>query len=383
MERPTHPVDWELIERYLAGDLSGEERLRAESSLRGHPRLREMLDVVERKLASVDGGEPRAVEQAYAMLMARVRTREEKMDSGVSDRRRAAEGRVLLLGGRTLRLGVRSLRTSRMKYAMSALAVTAAAMLFVTAVPTIRRTVSQHQSVVISRVYTTYRAQQATVTLDDGSTVTLAPETWMHYTVDRAGVRSIELIGEAVFSVVSHVRTPFVVHTGSVTTRVLGTTFDVRCYAGDAATLVTVVNGRVATSSHATPVVLVAGTMARVTDSSTTVSPVSNPTHVVSWTQGDLVFTEAPLPVVLATLSRWYGYEFHMADTTLASKVISGKFRTDQITETMNTLKAVLGVTMSFDGKVVTLRLPRTADTQSRRTSTREFLHNLESEVGK
>jgi len=256
-----------------------------------------------------------------------------------------------------------------------------AAVLVVIAIPTMRRTVSRQRSGGTSRVYATHRAQQATVTLDDGSTVMLAPETRIHYTADRVGIRSVELVGEAFFTVAPHVERPFVVHTGSVTTRVLGTTFDIQRYAGDAATLVTVVTGRVATGSHTTPVILVAGTMARVTDSSTTVSPVSSPTQVVAWTQGSLVFNEAPVPIVLATLSRWYGYEFHIADTALASKVISGRFRTDQLTVTINTLKAVLGVTMVFDGKVVTLRLQRTADTQFRRT--REFLRNLEPEVGK
>jgi len=86
---------------------------------------------------------------------------------------------------------------------------------------------------------------------------------------------------------------------------------------------------------------------------------------------------------MLTTLSRWYGYEFHLADTTLARQYVSAGFPTDRVADAMNTLKAVLGVTMTFDGKVVTLQRERTVDSPSKRTSTHEFLNHTDSEVGK
>jgi len=239
------------------------------------------------------------------------------------------------------------------------------------------------ERILISRTYATQTAQRATVTLDDGSTVVLAPESRVCFTLNGMGRRSVDLVGEALFTVTQRPDHPFVVRTGAVSTRVLGTAFDVRRYAADTATLVTVLSGRVASGGSARPVVLTAGRIGRITDSTAVVSATPNPAHAVLWTQGRLEFNDTPVPAMLATLGRWYGYEFRLADTTLATRYVSVGFKTDRVEETMSTLKALLGVTMTFEGKVVTLHLEHAWHNTPRSTRNREFPGNSSSEVGK
>jgi len=206
-----------------------------------------------------------------------------------------------------------------------------------------------------ARTYTADRAQRTTVQLADGSTVVLAPETRLTYITDASGARVATLVGEAFFTVASQTHRPFLVRTGVVTTRVLGTAFDVRRYASDLSTQVAVISGRVSVGGEMTPVVLNAGSTALATDSTVTVGIRTDPMSTISWTQGRLVFDNAPVSAMLAALSRWYGYEFRLADTTLATRHVSIVLATDQAAETMNTVKALLRVTMTFDGNIVTL----------------------------
>ena len=230
--------------------------------------------------------------------------------------------------------------------------------------------------------YTTGRGQQATVELSDGSTATLAPDTRVTYTVDRAGARSVQLVGEAFFIISHAIGQPFVVHTGSATTRVLGTAFDVRRYPNESFTEVTVVNGRVAAGGRTGSAVLSAGMIGRVTDSTIVSERVKDSTRMSLWTDGNLVFNHTPVSVVLATLSRWYDYEFRLTDTTLAKRSISAEFRTNQAAETMAALRIVLGVTMTFDGKIVTLN-PTKDGAVPRRQSIRGSFNHSDLEVGK
>jgi transmembrane sensor len=249
--------------------------------------------------------------------------------------------------------------------------------------PWVHASRSAHHGTAISHQYTATRGQRVTVRLADGSTVTLAPETQLRYTVDHDGTRTADLVGEAYFVVASRAHQPFVVRTGAVATRVLGTAFDVRRYPDERVTQVSVISGRVATGGHVTPVVLSAGALGRVTDSSVTVSTLGDPLRAISWTQGHLVFDNVPVPVMLAALGRWYGYEFHLTDTTLAARHVSVAFSADAPTDAMNMVKAVLGVTMTFDGNVVTLQ-PRGADHHPvSRTSPNPLSRNTEPEVGK
>jgi len=85
------------------------------------------------------------------------------------------------------------------------------------------------------------------IKLEDGTTVDLNAGSTLTYSADfgAAGERVVQLEGEAFFDVAENPARPFLVKTGDVTTRVLGTAFDVRAYGNQNDIVISVVRGKV------------------------------------------------------------------------------------------------------------------------------------------
>jgi len=237
------------------------------------------------------------------------------------------------------------------------------------------------------RYYATTTGQQATITLDDGSRVTLAPESRLTVS-GRFGRddRTLTLDGEAYFTVASHQGAPFVVRTRSGETRVLGTAFDVRQYATDLLMHVAVMQGKVAVGRHVRdrePVTVPAGFIAMLGNEMTWLTGMSDSAEYTAWKDGRLVFTDASVADMLATVGRWYGYQFRLADSTLATQHVTATIKLNGDTAlVLRSLKSLLEVTMTFDGPVVTLSRRKEALSSRPRPLERDaFSHS--SEIGK
>jgi len=236
--------------------------------------------------------------------------------------------------------------------------------------------------------YVTAVGQTATVTLTDGSHVTLAPRTTLRILPGFGeSSRTIWLRGEASFDVVGRSTHPFVVQTGSATVRVLGTRFTIRRYDTDAVAHVFVMDGKVAISGSddsRKDVTLTAGMMGDIRDSVTLVTPVDAAKEYMQWIDGKIVFHHVQTTDVLAALTRWYGFEFRCADTTLASRHLTAWMSTESSAAALSTLKQVLDVDLTFDANVVTLhprRQPR--DDGMRQGPRQERLSSPHTEVGR
>jgi ferric-dicitrate binding protein FerR (iron transport regulator) len=213
-----------------------------------------------------------------------------------------------------------------------------------------------------AQTYTTAAGEQQRITLGDGSMVRLAPSSTLRVPADFGHeIRRVQLDGQAQFIVRQTAGLSFVVQTGRVTTRVLGTTFDVRRYSGDPHVRVAVTQGKVAVGSSDRRVTLTAGLVAYATDSSAVLATMERAGEVSAWTNGHLAFQEASIGTVLAQLERWYGYRFTLTDTAMASRPVTVTFDANDRQGTLVLLRHVLGVTMQFDSNTVTLRPRRPA----------------------
>jgi len=206
--------------------------------------------------------------------------------------------------------------------------------------------------------YVTAPTQQATLTLEDGTRVMLAPASELRV-IEGFGRtdRTIALRGEAYFTVRPDGSTPFFVRAGRVTARVLGTTFSVRHYAADSYVQVAVTSGKVSVGNGqgVPPLILTGGGVGIATDSSATVLSPDSAQAYAAWTQGQLVFRATPMTEVLATLSRWYGYRFQLADSTLAQQSLTAVLDAKSSARALGTIRLLLNIDLTFDGDVVTL----------------------------
>lgn len=214
-----------------------------------------------------------------------------------------------------------------------------------------------------TREYVTHRAQRTTINFPNGTQVTLAPETRVRYTVNTRGVQMVDVDGDAWFSVVHDARRPLFVRAGTATTQVLGTQFEVRRYPGERIVHVTVVSGKVAvvgTDARARMTVS-AGMVALVHDSTVTRMAVDSVRPYTSWTPTELIFRSVPAPEVLATLTRWYGYRFQLADSALAGESLTMVLDARSSSNALRTIELLLNVDLTFDGDLVTLHAHRSS----------------------
>lgn len=85
-----------------------------------------------------------------------------------------------------------------------------------------------------------------TIYLPDGSTVILNEGSKLNYPAAFNGrIREVYLSGEGYFDIKHNPKLPFLVHSGKLIIKVLGTAFDIKAYPGDESIQVTVTRGKV------------------------------------------------------------------------------------------------------------------------------------------
>lgn len=167
-------------------------------------------------------------------------------------------------------------------------------------------------------------SQAVTITLPDRSTMVLLPHTQASYPpIFGQTRREVHLKGEAVFAVVHDSHRPFLVRSGPIITKVLGTRFRVRAVPSDSQIIVSVLSGKVSVYSPPHPsapihqrasnlpgVVLTANQQViyQVEKASYQKQLVDQP-RLLSPNQSeeDFVFRDTPLTDVFARIQKSYG----------------------------------------------------------------------------
>ena len=148
------------------------------------------------------------------------------------------------------------------------------------------------------------------VILPDSSRIWLRALATLRYREDfnRHAERQVQLTGEAYFKVAQQESHPFIVQTGQLNTKVLGTEFNVEAYAYEPFIKVTLQKGKVQVTSIQSQRILQPGQMALYAKSGDQLqvrnSTVNNPD---AWTGEGLVLNDVPLPDALRRIARKYG----------------------------------------------------------------------------
>ncbi len=192
-------------------------------------------------------------------------------------------------------------------------------------------------------VYATVSGQRAELRLPDGTRVVVAPKSRVRLAADFGRERrDVYLDGEAYFEVVHDSTRPFSVFAGNASTRDVGTAFAVRSYPGERAVRVVVREGKVAMSGAG---LLEAGDVGRLGASGeASVRHRANVAALLGWTRGELAFEDAPVAQVLGDLSRWYGVEVGVSDSTIATLPFTGSLRGVAPAEAVQVVAATLGL---------------------------------------
>lgn len=355
-------LDVRWIDRWIAGTCTPEDALAIEAWLDAAPdRRREMARMREVGMRVFAYPNVTAPEVVWERLRPSAEVEEEprRRWSGGGDRGGEVAGFKLSRWG----VGKRTLR----RIALSlGIVVTLTALLVVRWAP---------RDLGTTYTYSTHAGQQATFTLRDGTRVTLAPQTTLRIAHFGARSRTVVLDGQAYFEVARSAETPFVVQSGDVSTRVLGTAFLVRHYANTNDVHIAVAEGKVRVVSRrradktlSLPMTLTAGHIGDVRDSTVLVRGMDDVASETGWLQGRLVFRNATVSSILQTLSRWYGYQFHCGDSALTEERVTAALDARSSMAALASLGEILEAHVTVNGDTVTLtQQPKRATTGTSR----------------
>lgn len=223
----------------------------------------------------------------------------------------------------------------------------------------------------------TPRNTRSKMTLTDGSSVTLNSDSRLKYPVSFDGpAREVYLTGEAYFTIAKDAAHPFIIHTNKMTIRVLGTSFNVRCYPDDDASETTLIQGSIEVTFPDRPAdkIILKPTDKLVIRNDKLEQPASRPADKAaaridstasqgarhtgytltgltyyrnqpgtvvetSWMDNKLVFNAEELQSVARKMERWYGVSIVIDKEDLKTLPFTGLFQNETIDEALYALQ--------------------------------------------
>jgi len=199
--------------------------------------------------------------------------------------------------------------------------------------------------------------QRMQLKLADGSTVWLKAGSTLRYPASFTGnTRELYLHGEGYFDVIHHDNQPFLVHTGNVTTKVLGTAFNIQ--ASDQQLTVAVLNGKVSVAEGNTALgVIVANQLLEYHPQSKQVALRDTITgNMVAWTKGELILDNVTMEEAAVTIGKWYNVAIVFADPELKTSRFSFSFlQGANLEEVMTMICQLNGFSYHIEGNTITI----------------------------
>lgn len=207
------------------------------------------------------------------------------------------------------------------------------------------------------------RGGEFKVQLEDGTEVWLNSSSKLYYPKTFSGdVRKVRIEGEAYFAVATDSLRPFYVETENQLVRVYGTSFNIRYYPEESEVYTTLEKGRVSlqrADDLGGELFLTPGhqSVFAISDMKVRVRPV-NTDVVTSWRKGRFVFEHQTLLRIMQDLSRWYDFDYEIADASLGKEEFMGSIpRYSDFTTAISILEKCGGIRFTVaDGKVIVSR---------------------------
>lgn len=208
------------------------------------------------------------------------------------------------------------------------------------------------------------KGQRAVITLADGSVIHLGADSKLEYPEAFNGAtREITLSGEAFFEISEDPAHPFIVHTGAVQTRVLGTSFKINAFTGTPLT-VAVATGKVQVEHNSNGNGYTSSVAVLTPGQQVTWDPVAQRTaiaemlvaDIAGWKNARLAFNNNTLREVADVLERWYNVNIGFKQSTTAQKRITVTLSANRpLEETLRVLSTSSRFTYKMNDRQITI----------------------------
>ncbi|MFC4231958.1 FecR family protein [Parasediminibacterium paludis] len=241
---------------------------------------------------------------------------------------------------------------------------------------------------IIQSEVSTKSGSRSKVQLPDGSLVWLNSSSKLTYNNDHFGeaIREVTLSGEAFFDVVKNPLKPFIIHTNKMDIKVLGTAFNVKCYAGDKNSETSLIRGSIEVTlkdrqekimmkpneklvvnsedskigkavlpidKHEKVVTIKSQPIIEL--SHLTLFPSDNSVVETAWVDNRLVFNNESLEDIAIKMERWYGVSIVITNEKLKKVLLTGILEKETIYQALNAMQLTTPFTYKVDKGIITI----------------------------
>ena len=194
--------------------------------------------------------------------------------------------------------------------------------------------------------------------LSDGTVVWLNQGSKLTYPHHFSGsTRTVQLDGEAYFDVAKNKEIPFIVESGNLAVKAVGTSFNVKAFKDDVKFETSLESGKViilnGPKDNTVEVCEMEPGERFVFDENTKKYSLKQEdlTAYVSWKEGKLIFRENPLNEVVDRLSRWYNVEIQLEDPGLEYLTITATFVDEPLEQVLEMMESIAPISYTVYGR--------------------------------
>lgn|GEM_PF-294450 len=202
--------------------------------------------------------------------------------------------------------------------------------------------------------------QKSHIVLPDGTKVWLNSGSKIAYSSDyNKHLRVVRLTGEAFFDVVHNSQHPFIVNTGKVDVKDLGTAFDIRAYSNDSSIEVSLLRGSVSLKAayDQTPIGMLHPNQKATINKSNLLCSVSdcNAADDNIWINNQIQFDGATPEEMVKQLNRWFGVDIAAVNVP-KDKRYWFALKTESLTETLQLINKISPIYYTINGEEVQVK---------------------------
>lgn len=226
----------------------------------------------------------------------------------------------------------------------------------------------------------TKRGSKSSIKLPDGTIVRLNTDSRLTYSNFTAGKnRVVTLIGEAYFDVAHDSSRPFIIHTGKINIKVLGTSFNVRNYPQDKELETSLIKGKIEVSLDSRPEDIITlkptekliiakeqdelSAATKITNSIDNKVVLTSITYLrhdslvaeTSWLNDKMVFVNQPLDKIAIELERKYAINITFKDEKVKKYRYTGVFENVSLEKVFQLIKYSKNINYKIDDKNIVI----------------------------
>ena len=364
MNKQTEQYFFDLMSLKLSGDASESQLAEISTILQANPSLQFLYDQM--------------IEPVYC----------EKEATSIADQAYATHYVKMQLAGKFESINdnifepevEKSPSFSKRKFALIGIAACVFTVLFINYSLLLDKSVIKQNNNAFVNEIVTKRGSKSSIKLPDGTIVRLNTDSRLTYLNFAAGkTREVTLVGEAYFDVAHDSSRPFIIHTGKINIKVLGTSFNVRNYPQDKELETSLIKGKIEVSLQSRPedIITLKPTekliIAKEQDElpAPTKVKTSNEIKVVltsitylrhdslvaetSWLNDKLVFVNQPLEKIAIELERKYAINITFKEEKVKKYRYTGVFENVSLEKVFQLIKYSKNINYKIDDKNIVI----------------------------